>query len=488
MPRLRRLLSWPLAWAAACLQVVATLLTTGFGLRPLARSRLSPHPPPSSTGPGPELSATTALLFRVLVLVRWLRRSNFAAPGLAAAYLERADAELRAQGARPARAEPLPAYPAETLSSEALFAASDGFSRPVVVRGLHRLRRDWSVDALIGAFGDTPILFNDDYGYRMHPLRVLREDPGADRYVTNCEQLLARHPELVEDLAVDAYRPWTRKRPYCAQLFLGARRSLGLYFHCANNFNAFTMLHGRKRWTLVHPDHSYFMYPIVSRHSAYVASIINHVEAPPGATELFGFCPRYEVVLEPGDVLFNPPWWWHQVENLDETTVGCASRWAGLGGRDLNPLFSFAQCSSPGLLRASAGTIAALLESGGDLRELYRQAGRSGEATTRIERVSHTPEAMERGAVFDRIYPRPAAVRARVARDDEARDNEARDDGDQEGPAGTPDVSSRSRPAVSGSVAHTTASASSGSTPVLPTAIPQPTDSAATPSSTGLAT
>ena len=32
--------------------------------------------------------------------------------------------------------------------------------------------------------------------------------------------------------------------------------------------------------------------------------------------------PRLEVILEPGDVLFNAPWWWHTVENLDDLTVG----------------------------------------------------------------------------------------------------------------------------------------------------------------------
>jgi len=471
VPRCPRALSRPIAWLAAVLQALAALVLSGFGLRPLLSPRLSPLRPEQAA---PELSWTTAFLFRVLLLARWLRRSNFAAPGLAGAYLARADREVREKGASPARPIPLPEHPADALSPEAFFARYGRSPHPVVLRGLHRARRDWSLAALIGDFGDTPILMNDGFGYRVHPLRALRRDPEGERYVANCEQLLVRHPELLEALDLDAYREWTRRRAYCAQLFIGARRSLGLYFHCANNWNVFTMLHGRKRWTLVHPAHSYFMYPIVSKASAYVASIIHHAEGPPGADDLYRFCPRYEVVLEPGDVLVNPPWWWHQVENLDDDTVGCASRWAGLGGgRDPNPLFSFAQATSPEMLRTTAGTLASLLECGGDLGALYRRAARSGDATTPTERVSHTAEAMERGAVFDRIYPRPAAVRARYAERCEP---------------GSSEVSSRSRPAVSGSVVHTTASASSGKSPVAPTAIPQPSDSAATPSTTGVAT
>jgi hypothetical protein len=33
------------------------------------------------------------------------------------------------------------------------------------------------------------------------------------------------------------------------------------------------------------------------------------------------------VTLEPGDVLFNPTWNWHNVENLSEESVAVSSRW-----------------------------------------------------------------------------------------------------------------------------------------------------------------
>ena len=51
----------------------------------------------------------------------------------------------------------------------------------------------------------------------------------------------------------------------------------------------------------------------------------------------FAHCPIFEVTLEPGDLLLNPPWWWHAVRNVSETTVGVASRWIRNGqvGTDL---------------------------------------------------------------------------------------------------------------------------------------------------------
>ena len=44
------------------------------------------------------------------------------------------------------------------------------------------------------------------------------------------------------------------------------------------------------------------------------------------AFPLFKYCPTYYAEVGPGDVLFNPPWWWHAIKN-SENTVGVASRW-----------------------------------------------------------------------------------------------------------------------------------------------------------------
>ena len=37
----------------------------------------------------------------------------------------------------------------------------------------------------------------------------------------------------------------------------------------------------------------------------------------------------WECVLEPGDILFNPPSWWHHVTNLSES-IGVGFRWFDL--------------------------------------------------------------------------------------------------------------------------------------------------------------
>ena len=42
--------------------------------------------------------------------------------------------------------------------------------------------------------------------------------------------------------------------------------------------------------------------------------------------EILEYLPRYDIVLEPGDILWNAPWWWHRIENGDGFNVGLAIR------------------------------------------------------------------------------------------------------------------------------------------------------------------
>jgi hypothetical protein len=72
----------------------------------------------------------------------------------------------------------------------------------------------------------------------------------------------------------------------------------------------------------------YYRYPsaIIGR-AANVLMCLWPNEYNREAFPLFKYCPVYTSVLEPGDVLFNPPWWWHSIKNITPKTVGIATRW-----------------------------------------------------------------------------------------------------------------------------------------------------------------
>jgi len=89
--------------------------------------------------------------------------------------------------------------------------------------------------------------------------------------------------------------------------------------HYDNSHNANLMLHGRKRWLLLPPE----ALPSAYLNSAFVPSAINSRLVNPltyNRTEFPDFTERvWEVVQEPGDVLFLPRHWLHHVQTLEPT-------------------------------------------------------------------------------------------------------------------------------------------------------------------------
>jgi hypothetical protein len=102
----------------------------------------------------------------------------------------------------------------------------------------------------------------------------------------------------------------------------------GTYLHCANNFNIFYQLKGSKKWELINPEYTFFTYPLVSEDSGYFGSLydwsseFNELNLP-----LYQYCPRYVSEIHAGELLLNPPWWWHSVSSLTKETISVATRW-----------------------------------------------------------------------------------------------------------------------------------------------------------------
>jgi hypothetical protein len=121
------------------------------------------------------------------------------------------------------------------------------------------------------------------------------------------------------------------------QLFVG-REGTGSPFHHAAVYNMFYMIDGKKQWWFIDPYDTFLSYPIAVLGKAVGGMMClwpNHYHKE--AFPLFPYCPIYSAVLETGDVLFNPPWWWHSIKNISTTTVAVASRWHtdGIAGHQL---------------------------------------------------------------------------------------------------------------------------------------------------------
>lgn len=198
----------------------------------------------------------------------------------------------------------------------------------------------------------SPEFFKDHYGNEIVPTRLrgneLNEEAlryvdlpmrevvdnirsGGAYYPGHTEDIFNRNPRLRE--AVDLktlglYLSKRDKRIMSTQMFLSAGGVVSGW-HCTGGPNLFVMIYGRKKWTFVHPKHSIYMYPATRKDMFYSASMIDwrksHDEIAKDGYPLYRYIPKYEVMLEPGDVLFSPHWWWHCVET-PEPSIAMATR------------------------------------------------------------------------------------------------------------------------------------------------------------------
>jgi hypothetical protein len=137
-------------------------------------------------------------------------------------------------------------------------------------------------------------------------------------------ELLDKYADLRSDLDLSFVQlfgrtrrwiPWQRN--ILAKMYVGAAGT-STSFHCAGVSNLYVQAYGRKKWILIGPEYTPFMYPGASRGINW-QSRVDFREPDHGSCALYQFVDRYETVLEPGDVLWNPPFVWHGVTNVTES-------------------------------------------------------------------------------------------------------------------------------------------------------------------------
>jgi len=258
---------------------------------------------------------------------------------------------------------------AEDFSYEQFFEKYVKRPHPVVLRGFGKSLPafdTFTVDDFLNSFGDEEVLLKTPERDGVHG--NLRDIKNPGTYLHNSEAIFARHPELIDALKLDRMKAFACNRlandhplfgKLPVQMFVGATRGTGTPFHCANGYNWFFQLEGRKKWTFVDPKWIGLMVPGLNRGALYQTSAITDPNTVLDKYKpLWRVVPRYEVVLESGDVLLNPPWWWHCIENMSAKSLACATRWADVDairpilgmGFDTNHVFVAMQLFSPSFM------------------------------------------------------------------------------------------------------------------------------------------
>ena len=109
--------------------------------------------------------------------------------------------------------------------------------------------------------------------------------------------------------------PWQRN--ILAKLYVGGPQT-STSFHCAGVSNLYVQVYGRKKWVLISPRFTPFMYPALSKGSTGSRESTSGIPITPPVRSI-AMSIAMNAMLEPGDVLWNPPFVWHGVLNLTES-------------------------------------------------------------------------------------------------------------------------------------------------------------------------
>ena len=205
-----------------------------------------------------------------------------------------------------------------------------------VIKNFQFKARSWSVDKLLKEYGEKQFLLTQN-GNIFKNLKLM-EIQGNDLYLANSGRFTDNIPNFLAHFApISCKRLWSRadhlthRFMTSYQLFMSDHPDLGTPCHndLSGDCNLFFQIEGRKKWTFINPHFTLLIYPVFPPEPSYGESLIDRydMKSEPRA-RLFQYCPHHEVSLEPGDVLFIPPYYWHNVRNLDARTLAVSTRWA----------------------------------------------------------------------------------------------------------------------------------------------------------------
>ncbi len=214
--------------------------------------------------------------------------------------------------------------------------------RPVIMEGAAKdwaCVKNWSIDYFKENFGDDDINMLDQSTQEMALERMKLRDVLENIQSEGSKYLrfypfLFKHPERLADFDYEWLRA-RRKRGTIAEAFQVFIASKGKYtpMHNASQGNLFIQAYGEKSWVLYSNHYTPIVDPRPAR-NMYRNAPFKKPEGPfnPHNPDfetpytLFQYADGYEFTLKPGDVFWNPPYYWHTVQN-PSNSIGISYKW-----------------------------------------------------------------------------------------------------------------------------------------------------------------
>lgn len=276
----------------------------------------------------------------------------------------------------PVEEKPLIEITPEEATMENLLKISKDFTWPVVIKGL------------LGNTSDTrkwadPNWWEERYGHEevlCGTLAKVIEDCTVKTffdkirekepfYIAGASVIFKNNPELHEMIDNEKIKSIEPGKRQATQIFMGVP-DMGSDIHCAIAVNVFRQIVGQKKWWFIPPSQTPYLKPSINVNgfSAHTKTLVGKEGGVP--SPWLEKIERYTTVLDPGDVLINPPFFWHGIINLgdkesNDLVIGAPSRYikgystiAGFKSSPLMALNSIATVASRyGLVKTLNGDL-----------------------------------------------------------------------------------------------------------------------------------
>lgn len=284
---------------------------------------------------------------------------------------------------------PIPELHFSNFTPEDVRRLSKDYTFPVVIRGL--LENSTAVEKWLDKtwwrenYGNEQILCGSFDNVR--PSCTINDffdevETGKPFYITGASKIFTRNPELAQMVEHEKIPPFEPGRRVSTQIFMGMP-DMGSDIHSAMGVNLFRQISGRKKWWFIPPSQTAFL-----KASFNVNGFSSHTQTKIGKngdkpSPWLSKVVRYTTVLQPGDLLINPPWFWHGILNLGEPgdiVIGVPTRYAAKDASKAAFKSNFPMSVVAGLtVLKQYGSMAnyyKIVDSGGDVLEAKIEANR----------------------------------------------------------------------------------------------------------------
>ncbi|TAE58175.1 MAG: cupin-like domain-containing protein [Nostocales cyanobacterium] len=224
--------------------------------------------------------------------------------------------------------------------------ATKGFNKPVIITDTiteWKAFKSWSIEYLNQALNNKEIKISisnnkiftftaeNDYILLSTEMKfndftnwILNGDRSEKSYYLYQTPIDQSFPELLPDIQTPEYIK--KGVPLLANLWIGTGGNISpLHWDSAQNL--LCQVRGRKRILLFEPKQTEFLYPFPANSKIPHMSQVKINDPDLNKFPKFASAKYTECTIEAGEMLFIPPFWWHQVYSLDQLNIAINFWW-----------------------------------------------------------------------------------------------------------------------------------------------------------------